>query len=70
MTVPKKLGKWSLFVAVGFSLEYGGDFGGIQESNPHGNDGKGNTGMVQLGYIRVPGLPPYLSQHNESGEGM
>lgn len=70
MNVPKKLEKWPLVVAVGFSLEYGGDSGGIQDSDPHGNDVRVNTGKVQFGYIRVPGLPPYLSQHNESGERM
>lgn len=69
MSVPKKLGKWSLFVAVGFSLGYGGDFGGIQKRDPHGKDVRVNTRVVRFSYIRVSGLPPYLSQQNESGEG-
>lgn len=46
MSVPEKLGKWTLFVAVVFSLEYGGDFGGIQERDSNGNDVRMNTGMV------------------------
>lgn len=36
-------------MAVGFPLEYGVDFGGIQERDSNGNDVRMNTGMVWFG---------------------
>lgn len=57
-------------MAVGFPLEYGGGFGGIQERDSDGNDVRMNTGMMWFGCMRVSEQPPYLYLHNESGEGM
>lgn len=48
--VAKKLGKWTLFVAVGFPLGY---IGGIQERDSNGNNVQMNTGMVQFGCTRI-----------------